>query len=184
MLQFIPTSLRILLYLLTFYYGAIIGSFINVCICRIPRKESIVTVRSHCEECGCQLKWYDLIPIFSYLCLGGKCRKCGAKISVQHLVIEVLNGCFYLLILSVCGLSIESLLYSLTCSALLALSVIDFKTYEIPVGFQAFIGVLGAVRVITDYRNWQLYAIGFVAVSAFLYLLYVISRGEQSAAVM
>lgn len=173
-----PTTLKILLYIIIFLYGIVIGSFINVCICRIPRKESIVKVRSHCENCGYQLKWYDLIPVFSYLYLGGKCRKCKAKISVQHLVIEVLNGALYLLVFYVCGVSVESLLYCLAGSALLALSIIDFRTYEIPVGFNYFIGVLGIIRVITDLENWSEYVIGFVAVSAFLYLLYVLSKGR------
>ncbi len=173
-----PTILEITLYIIIFIFGLVIGSFVNVCICRIPRKESIVSKRSHCESCGYQLKWYDLIPVFSYLCLGGKCRNCKTKISVQHLVIEVLNGALYLLVFFVCGISVESLLYCLAGSALLALSIIDFRTYEIPVGFNYFIGVLGIIRVITDIQNWSEYVIGFVAVSAFLYLLYVLSKGR------
>ena len=173
-----PTILKITLYIIIFVFGLVIGSFINVCICRIPRKESIVNKRSHCESCGYQLKWYDLIPVFSYLYLGGKCRNCKAKISVQHLVIEVLNGALYLLVFFVCGVSVESLLYCLLFSALLALSVIDFRTFEIPVDFNYFIGVLGIIRVITDIQNWSEYVIGFVAVSAFLYLLYILSKGR------
>jgi len=173
-----PTMLKITLYIIIFVFGLVIGSFINVCICRIPRKESIVNKRSHCESCGYQLRWYDLIPVFSYLYLGGKCRNCKAKISVQHLVIEVLNGALYLLVFFVCGVSVESLLYCLAGSALFALSIIDFRTYEIPVGFNYFIGVLGIIRVITDIKNWPEYVIGFVAVSAFLYLLYVLSKGR------
>lgn len=173
-----PTMLKITLYIIIFVFGLVIGSFINVCICRIPRKESIVNKRSHCESCGYQLKWYDLIPVFSYLYLGGKCRNCKAKIPVQHLVIEVLNGALYLLVFFVCGVSVESLLYCLAGSALLALSIIDFRTFEIPVGFNYFIGVLGIIRVITDIQNWSEYVIGFVAVSAFLYLLYLLSKGR------
>ncbi len=91
----IPTMLQISMYILIFLYGIVIGSFLNVVIVRVPRKESIVKVRSHCENCGYQLKWFDLIPIFSYLVLGGKCRKCKTKISAQHLVLEVLNGILY-----------------------------------------------------------------------------------------
>lgn len=177
-MDFIPTSLKIVLYIIIFLYGIVIGSFINVCVCRIPRGESIVKVRSHCENCGYQLKWFDLIPLFSYLVLGGKCRKCGEKISVWHLLMEVLNGCLYVLIFFVCDISVESLLYCLAGSALLGLSIIDFKTYEIPVGFNIFIGALGIIRVITDLANWHLYVIGFVAVSAFLYLLFVLSKGR------
>lgn len=177
-MNLIPTSLKVVLYIIVFLYGIVIGSFVNVCICRIPRGESIVKVRSHCEHCGYQLKWYDLIPLFSYLALGGRCRKCREKISVQHLLIEVLNGCLYLLVFTVCGISIEALLFCLAGSALLALAVIDFKTYEIPAGFNIFIGVLGIIRVITDYKNWLAYVLGLIAVSAFLYVLFVVSRGR------
>lgn len=174
----IPTSLVVACYIIVFIYGAVIGSFVNVCICRIPRKESIVKVRSHCENCGYVLKWYDLVPICSYLFLGGKCRKCGTKISVQHLFMEVLNGALYVLVFHVCKISVESLLYCLAGSALLVLSVIDFKTYEIPVGCNYFIGALGFIRIATDYQNWSLYLIGAVSVSLFLFLLYVLSRGR------
>ena len=174
----IPTSLKIILYIIIFLYGIIIGSFLNVCICRIPKKESIITVRSHCENCGYQLKWYDLVPLFSYLCLGGRCRKCKAKISIQHPVIEVLNGSLYLLIFFVCGLSVDSLLYCLAGSTLLALSIIDFRTFEIPPGFNIFIGILGIIRIITDYQNWLSYLIGFISVSAFLCVLYFFTKGR------
>ena len=149
MLTPIPTSLKIFLYIIIFLYGIVIGSFIDVCICRIPKKESIVKVRSHCESCGYQLKWYDLIPVFSYLCLGGKCRKCKEKISVWHPLLEVSNGLLYIVIFTVCNISVESLLYCLAGSALLGLSVIDFKTCEIPVGFNIFIGVLGVIRAVS-----------------------------------
>ena len=174
----IPTSLTVACYIVMFLYGIVIGSFVNVCICRIPRKESIVKVRSHCENCGYTLKWYDLIPVFSYLCLGGKCRKCGKKISVWHLLMEVSNGVLYVLVFFVCGFSVEALLYCLMGSALLVLGMIDFKTYEIPVGCNFFIAALGLVRLATDYRNWASYVIGFFAVSVFLYLLYALSKGR------
>lgn len=165
-------------YLVIFIYGIIIGSFLNVCIYRIPKKESIVKVRSHCMNCGYQLKWYDLVPLFSYLFLGGKCRKCGQKISVQYPLIEALNGGLYLLVYTVCGWSVETLLYCLMFSALLALSVIDIRTYEIPLGINVFILALGLIRVITDYANWFDYGIGLVSVSAFLYLIYWITKGR------
>lgn len=174
----IPTSLTVACYIVLFLYGIVIGSFVNVCICRIPRKESIVKVRSHCENCGYTLKWYDLIPIFSYLCLGGKCRKCGRKISVWHLLMEVSNGVLYVLVYTVCGFSVETLLYCLAGSTLLILAVIDFKTYEIPAGCNLFLAALGVFRVATDPRNWVSYLIGFFSVSVFLYLLYLLSKGR------
>ena len=169
--------LTVFLYIIVFLYGITIGSFLNVLIYRLPKKENIVTTRSHCMSCGNQLKWYDLVPLFSYLVLRGKCRKCKARISVQYPLIEGLNGMLYSLIFAVYGISVETLLYCLLSSALLALSVIDLRTYEIPVGFQYFILVLGVARVATDYKNWLFYVIGFFAVSVFLYLIVLISKG-------
>ncbi len=167
----------IILSIIIFLYGIVIGSFLNVCIYRIPKKESIVVVRSHCMSCGYQLKWYDLIPLFSWLAYGGKCRKCKAKISVQYPLIEGLNGVIYVLIFLKFGLSIESLLYCLMFSALLTLSVIDFRTYEIPLGINIFILTLGLIRVATDLSNWSDYVIGSLCVSIVLYLIYLASRG-------
>lgn len=165
-------------YILIFLYGIIIGSFLNVCIYRIPLGESISKQRSHCMSCGYQLRWYDLVPLFSWLMLGGKCRKCKASISPQYPIIEAVNGVLYLLIFLVNGMSLESILYCLMASALLALSVIDFRTYEIPFGFNVFITVLGVIRVATDLENWSEYIIGFFAVSAVLELLLVVSKGR------
>jgi len=173
----IPTMLQISMYILIFLYGIVIGSFLNVVIIRVPRKESIVRVRSHCENCGYQLKWFDLIPIFSYLVLGGKCRKCKTKISAQHLVLEVLNGILYVFTFFIAGFSLKTVLLCLLFSALLALSLIDFKTYEIPVGFQYVIFVLAVCRTILDRADWPEHVIGFFAVSVVLYLIYIISKG-------
>lgn len=166
------------IYIIVFLYGIVIGSFLNVCIYRIPKKENIVKIRSHCMACGYQLKWYDLIPLFSYIRLGGKCRKCKAKLSVQYPLIEAVNGILYVAVFYVNGVSVESLLYCLLTSALLALSIIDFRTYEIPFGINLFILALGLIRVCLNYGDWLEYGIGFLAVSAFLYLLYVISKGR------
>ena len=173
----IPTMLQICIYVIVFLYGIIIGSFLNVVVVRVPRGESIVKVRSHCENCGYQLKWFDLIPIFSYLFLGGKCRKCKAKISAQHLIMEVLNGILYVITFFIAGVSLHTCLLCLLFSALLALSIIDFKTYEIPVGFQYVIFVLAILQTVLDFSNWSEHVIGFFAVSVLLYLIYKISNG-------
>lgn len=168
----------ILLAVILFLYGIIIGSFLNVCIYRIPRKENIVTTRSHCMSCGYQLKWYDLIPLFSWLALRGRCRKCKAGISVQYPIVEAANGVLYVIVFLCCGVSVETLLYCLMASALLALSVIDFRTFEIPLGFNVFIAVLGLVRILTDLPDWKEYAIGFFAVSVPLYIIYIVTKGR------
>ena len=171
----IPT---ILLYVMIFLFGIVIGSFLNVCIYRIPKKEDIVKINSHCMSCNYKLKWYDLVPIFSYICLGGRCRKCKTKLSIQYPLIEGLNGILYVLVFLVNGVTIESLLYCLMFSALLTLSVIDFRTYEIPFGINLFILTLGLIRVALDYKNFLNYLIGFLSVSGFLYLLFLITKGR------
>lgn len=168
----------ILLYIIIFLYGIVIGSFLNVCIFRIPKQENIVKIRSHCMNCGYQLKWYDLVPVFSYLCLGGKCRSCKQKISVQYPLIELLNGVLYCIVFAVYGISVEALLYALLTSALITLSVIDFRTYEIPVGINIFILTLGLIRIVTDYADWLDYAVGFFLVSGFLYIVHLVTKGR------
>ena len=167
-----------MLYIIIFLYGIVIGSFLNVCIFRIPKQDNIVKIRSHCMNCGYQLKWYDLVPVFSYLCLGGKCRSCKQKISVQYPLIELLNGVLYCIVFAVYGISVEALLYALLASALIALSVIDFRTYEIPVGINIFILALGLIRIVTDYADWLDYAVGFLIVSGFLYIVHLVTKGR------
>ena len=168
----------ILLYITIFLFGIVFGSFMNVCIYRIPKKEDIVKTRSHCMSCGYVLKWYDLIPLFSYIFLGGKCRKCKTKLYVQYPLIEAANGLAWLAIVLINGVNVESLLYCVLTSALITLSVIDFRTYEIPLGINIFILAIGLVRLITDYSNWLSYLIGFFSVSVFLTILYYATGGR------
>ena len=167
-----------LLYGMIFLYGIVIGSFLNVCIYRIPKKENIATERSHCMSCGTQLKWYDLVPLFSWLFLRGKCRYCGTKISMQYPLVEFINGVGYVWIFYVNGFNFVSILYALCVSALLALSVIDWRTFEIPVVFNIFILVLGIIRVVLDFDNVWTYVIGMVAVSGFLFIVLIVTGGR------
>lgn len=163
---------------ITILYGILIGSFLNVCIYRIPKKENIVVVSSHCMSCGKQIKWYDLVPLVSFLILRGKCRYCKAKLSWQYPAVEALNGILYGIIVLVNGFNITSILYCLATSALLALSMIDWRTYEIPPSFNIFIGILGIIRLILDLPHWYNYVIGFVSVSGFLLLIFLVTKGR------
>ena len=168
----------IILYIIIFLFGIVIGSFLNVCIFRIPNKEDIVKTGSHCMSCGYRLKWYDMIPVASFLALRGKCRKCGTKLSVQYPLIEAANGILYVCIVWTGGLSIESLLYCLLASALIVLSVIDFRTYEIPFGINLFILALGLIRAATDLEHILNYLVGLLAVSMVLAVLYYATGGR------
>ena len=100
--------LELIPYIVIFIFGIAIGSFLNVCIYRMPLHESIVTAPSHCMTCGSRLHWYDMVPVFSWLILGGKCRSCKAKISAQYPIIEALNGVLYVLVCVVNGMNLSS----------------------------------------------------------------------------
>ena len=167
----------IILYTMIFLFGITIGSFLNVCIYRIPKKEDIVSKRSHCMSCGNVLKWYELIPLFSFLAQGGKCRNCKTKLSVQYPLIELLNGLLYVWMFSVHGFTATSILFCICTSVLIVLSVIDWRTYEIPVGCNILIGMLGIVRVILDLAHWYDYVIGFFIVSGLFYIIVLVSKG-------
>ena len=171
-------AILIPIYIIIFLYGIVIGSFLNVCIYRIPKQENIVKIRSHCMQCDRKLGWYELIPVFSYLFLGGKCKGCKQKISVQYPIVEGANGILYVLIFMINGMNVDSLLYCLLTSALLVLSIIDFRTYEIPVGINWFIFVLGVIQTGFHYKDWGNHVLGFFAVSAVLYLIIVVTKGR------
>lgn len=168
----------IILYIMIFLIGISIGSFLNVCIYRIPNKEDIVFERSHCMSCGNVLKWYELIPLFSFLVQGGKCRNCKTKLSVQYPLIELLNGLIYVWIFMAKGFQPESILFCICASVLIVISVIDWRTYEIPFGCNIVIGILGIVRVILDLAHWYDYVIGFFAVSGLFLIIYWITKGR------
>lgn len=171
-------AIAILMYIYVFLLGSIIGSFLNVCILRIPAGKSIVTGPSHCPKCGRRLKWYELIPIFSFLALGGRCKGCKTRISVQYPLVETANGILWVIAFWRFGLSPEAPAGALLASALLTLSVIDERTREIPPGINIFIAVLALVATALDFDNWSLHLIGLFTVSLPLALIFFISRGR------
>ena len=165
-------------YMIIFIFGITIGSFLNVCIYRIPLKESIVTSPSHCMNCGQKLRWYDMVPVFSWLILGGKCRNCKSEISKQYPIIEAANGILYVLVCIVNGLTWSSMIYCFMVSALLVLSIIDWRTYEIPFGINVFLFILGILATILDHKNLTSHLIGMICVSGLLAVLYLLSAGR------
>lgn len=171
-----PALMTALLYFMIFMYGIVIGSFLNVCIYRIPKGESLVP-GSHCMSCNHKLSWYDLFPVFSYLLLKGRCRYCGSRVSIQYPIIETLNGVLYIIVFMANGLNLQSVLYCLLTSALIVISVIDERTMEIPPALNVFILVLGILMCFLDQKHLSDHIIGLVCVSLALYLLYLISGG-------
>lgn len=172
------TAQTILFYIFAFLYGIVIGSFLNVCIYRIPKNESVVAVGSHCMNCQHKLAWYDLFPLFSFLFLRGKCRYCGTKLSFQYPAVECLNGMLYVAVMAVHGICFESMLYCFLVSALLTLSIIDYRTLEIPIRINLVILVIGIVHAVVDYTNLVHYVIGFFSASLFLLFCFILTRGR------
>lgn len=165
-------------YFVLFIFGTVIGSFLNVCIYRLPLGQSVVTAPSHCMSCGEKLRWYDMVPVVSWLVLGGKCRNCKSKISIQYPLIEAVNGLLYVGVCMVTGLNLTGMVYCLMASALLTLSVIDFRTYEIPVEINWFLLILGILATALDHTHLADHLIGCVCVSGLLGLIYILSGGN------
>lgn len=117
---------------LVFIFGICIGSFLNVCIYRLPESKSIVHPRSMCPSCGTLIASYDNLPIFSYMALRGKCRHCGARISFRYPAIEFISGIFAVGVFLKYGLSLEALIYYTFIATLLVITFIDIDHQIIP----------------------------------------------------
>ena len=131
--------------------GGLIGSFLNVCIYRLPRGESIVWTGSHCPACGKAIAFYDNVPVVSYLILLGRCRACRAPIPIRYPLVEAANAIGYLAILSRFGLTWTTALYSLLFSALLVVTGTDLTHKIIPNVITVpgiVVGLLGAATVL------------------------------------
>ena len=115
-----------------FVIGAMAGSFMNVCIHRMPKKESIVMPPSHCPFCGKGINWFDNIPVLSYLILRGKCRSCTKHIPVRYLVIEIISGIIPVLLFLKFGISPKFFFLWYLTGALTVVSFIDLAIYEVP----------------------------------------------------
>lgn len=117
---------------IVFIYGLCVGSFLNVCIFRIPASHSVIKPRSTCPKCKTILKSYDNIPVISYLLLGGKCRNCKTGISFRYPLTELLTGILWVFTYLKFGLSAEFFIYALFISTLLTISFIDLDHQIIP----------------------------------------------------
>ena len=129
--------MKIYLGILAFVFGTVFGSFLNCMAWRIAHHESVLKGRSHCAVCGHTLGAADLVPIFSYLFLRGRCRYCREKISPRYMAAEVVCGCGFVLSFLRFGLSFRTLQAVVLFCILLALSLVDFEIYEIPNGLIA-----------------------------------------------
>jgi len=132
-----------------FIFGACIGSFLNVCIHRLPKEKSVVRPRSFCPKCETPIKWYDNIPLLSYIFLKGRCRGCDEKISLIYPVVELLSAFSFLALYLKFGLSLEFLVYVFLFCLLIVVSFIDIAYHAIP----AYLCILGII-VGLIYKAW------------------------------
>ncbi|MBR1749481.1 MAG: prepilin peptidase [Ruminococcus sp.] len=192
MSEFLPYY--IVIYTFVFLFGASIGSFLNVCIYRLPKEESLIKRNSHCMTCGEEIKRRDLIPIVSWCILRGKCRSCGAPISPRYTVVELLNAVLYLLIFiyfDVMQTPMHAILVCLLYSALIVVFFMDWDTQLISNYVVIFIAVLAVLEFLfSDYsyiidrfevpveNPYISQIIGAFAVSIPLLLIELLSKGK------
>ncbi len=121
-----------LMIIFVFILGTVIGSFLNVCIYRLPKNLSVVRPPSNCPSCKKNILWYDNIPILSYLILGGRCRFCKSRISFRYFLVEALTAVFLLALFIGFGMSAKFFAYSILACGLVVATFVDFEINEIP----------------------------------------------------
>lgn len=115
-----------------FILGTVVGSFLNVCISRIPEKKSVISPPSHCPQCGMKLRWYQNIPIVSYLALRGRCAGCGLRIPLRYLLVEVSTGVLFLKVFLLFGMQWATVLFWVFSALLIVVTFIDLDHQIIP----------------------------------------------------
>ncbi len=144
----------------SFIIGMCVGSFLNVCIYRLPREISIIKPFSFCPECKISLKWYDNIPILSYFLLRGKCRNCHKKITLRYPLVEFITGCLFFFLYNRFSLSLDFFKFVFFFSLLIVVSFVDIDYHAIPVYF-CFLGILVGL-FFAFYESVIIYKQGFI----------------------
>ena len=152
--------------------GLLVGSFLNVCIYRIPKGKSIVFPPSSCPNCSKKLSAFELIPVISYLFLRGRCAACGGGISFRYPAVEILTSFFFCLCYWRFGIGLE-FVYSVIFTALLLVAVfIDLDTMELPDGISLLVAVVGLTYGVTVKNNLLFSLLGGVAGFLIMYIIF------------
>ncbi|NLB21535.1 MAG: prepilin peptidase [Clostridium sp.] len=177
-------DLFILFYI--FIIGTLIGSFLNVVSYRIPREESISFPPSHCPNCNNRLKFYDLIPIFSYIALRGKCRNCKNGISIKYPIVEMITGLLFVFTVYRFGLNFEALQYLIIIGILIPVFLIDLEHSIIPDGLNIGILVVSVISVLiqiyTGDKVWSdllNHSLGLLLGGGFFLLIAMVTNGAM-----
>lgn len=164
--------------LIVFMFGIILGSFLNVCIYRIPLAQSIVYNRSHCPVCNKTISWYDLIPVFSWLILKGRCRYCQALISARYLLVEVLTGLIFIacyVFFDVSYYFLGSIVFSCFLIVITFIDIDHQLIFDKVVIWLAVTGVL--INTLFNFLSfWDMFIAAFIC-SGIMLIIAVASRG-------
>jgi leader peptidase (prepilin peptidase) / N-methyltransferase len=155
----LQASLDLVWTVASFLFGAIVGSFLNVVIARVPERESIVSPGSRCPICRKEIRFYDNIPVLSYLILLGRCRNCGHRISIRYPIVELMTACLGLGCYWKFGISPPFAVFFLFCAALVAVFWIDIDHMIIPNVITLngmMIGVILSFAGLLPYINWKI----------------------------
>lgn len=159
-----------------FVVGLMIGSFANVCIHRIPARQSVVSPRSHCPSCNKPLRIWDNVPVLSYVLLGGKCHFCKLSIPIRYPVIELVTAVLLTTVFLKFGFTWECLIYSIVVPALVIISAIDLEHQIIP-DLITLPGIVFGFAAGTYLNGIVNSVLGFSLGGGLFYLLAVVSRG-------
>lgn len=176
--EFVSPLFKIPFYIVVFLLGISIGSFLNVVIIRLPLGESLIKRSSHCMTCGAKIRARDLIPLFSWLALKGKCHSCGEKISPRYPIVESLNGILFVLTFWVLDANAEAIITCVLMSLLVVVGFMDWDTMEID---ERILGLI-ALLVIPSYFFTEQSSIeqritGALIISVPFFIIGEVSRG-------
>lgn len=164
-------------------FGMIFGSFLNVVVYRVPNGLSIVSPPSACPKCGYVIKWYDNIPVLSWLFLRGKCRKCKLPISIEYPIIELITGLITIGLFFYFGPSLKLIIYIPLAYTLLCITLVDFKTYSIPYGLNYTLLAIGSIGVIMNLFlddilpiDWMYSLLGALTGFGILFLIQLVGK--------
>ena len=144
-------------YIIVFIFGSIWGSFSNVCIHRIPKNISVVKGRSFCPSCNKQIRWYNNIPLVSFIILKARCIECSTKINVKYFLVELISGLNFVLIFYLFGISLTTLLFFILSICFIIIFFIDLKHFIIPNELTYPLMVIGFLKSFDPNLNYHLF---------------------------
>lgn len=175
--EFTELPFKIMFLTVIFLFGICIGSFLNVVIIRLPRDESLIKRSSHCMTCGTKIRPIDLIPIFSWIFLRGKCHNCGEKISPRYPIVESLNGILYVLTFIILDINAKAIITCLLMSLLIVVGFMDWDTQLIDMKIVIPIFLLSIpAALFTDDVSLVHRIVGALAISVPFFIIGEVSR--------